>query len=210
MPESIESYAARLASAAGPDGRPVLEADGMTSWDVFPFEADGLRAKAIQPLADQEPGRMGDDPATCSLGGCPGEGSAGWSVVWSGDRWQVKVPPPSGLPMILVLEPLAHLDLTDLSDELAAEMGRLTVALAGAIETLPTVARCHVQRIGDGAVHLHLWFLGRPARLPQFRGSYNVVWDDIAPPIPVEVRDENAVFVVDRLIESAGGTRADG
>ena len=52
MPETIETYAARLAAAAGPDGRPVLDADGMVSWDVFPFEADGLRAKAFEPLAD--------------------------------------------------------------------------------------------------------------------------------------------------------------
>ncbi len=208
MPESIETYAARLAAAAGPDGRPVLDVDGMVSWDVFPFEADGLRAKAFEPLAEEEPGRMGDDPATCALGDCPGERSGGWQVVWTDDRWQLKVPPPSGLPSVLVLEPLAHVDLTELPDELAAEMGRLMVVIAKSVEALPTVARCHVMRIGDGAVHLHLWFLGRPARLPQFRGSYNVVWDDIAPAIPVEVRDENAAFVVDRLVAAYGGRRA--
>ena len=41
-PETLEDYAARLVEAAGADGRPVLAPDGLTSWDVFPFEADGV------------------------------------------------------------------------------------------------------------------------------------------------------------------------
>lgn len=206
-PETIEDYAARLTAAAGPDGRPVLAADGLTSWDIFPFEAEGLRVKPFEPLADEEPGRHGDDPAECMLGDCPAGPSPDWPVLWRNDNWQLKAAPPSGLPSVLALDPLAHHDLTDLPDALAAEQGRLLGAIAAAVESLPTVARCHVMRIGDGATHLHWWFLGRPARLPQFRGSFNTVWDDIAPPIPVEVRDANAAFVVDRLIESVGGAR---
>ncbi len=204
-PETLEEYAARLSASAGPDGRPVLAPAGLTSWDAFPFEAEGLRVKAFEAPVETEPGRMGEDPATCSLGDCPGPASPDWQVIWRDEHWQLKAAPPSGLPSVLAVEPLAHHDLVDLPAPLAAEQGRLLGAVAAAVEELPTVGRCHVMRIGDGAVHLHWWFLGRPARLTQFRGSFNVVWDDIAPPIPLEVRDANAAFVVDRLVATLGG-----
>lgn len=206
VPESPEDYAARIAAAAGPDGRLALSPDGMTSWDISPFEAEGLLVRPVGALAD-EPSRHGEDPSLCSLGDCPGEQTSKWPVLWRNDGWRLKAAPPSGLPSVLILEPRAHHDLTDLPDDLAAEQGRLLVAVAAAMEELPSVARAHVMRIGDGAVHLHWWFLGRPARMLQFRGSFNVVWDDIVPPIPVEVRDANAAFVVDRLIERVGGER---
>jgi hypothetical protein len=32
-----------------------------------------------------------------------------------------------------------------------------------------------------------------------------VVWDDFLPPVPVEVRDANAAFVVERLVADVGG-----
>ena len=35
----------------------------------------------------------------------------------------------------------------------------------------PSVGRCHVGRYGDGGAHLHPFFFGRPARMPQLRGS---------------------------------------
>ena len=206
-PETLEDYAARLVEAAGADGRPVLAPDGLTSWDVFPFEPDGLLVKPFDPPVEQEPGRHGEDPESCGLGDCPQPASGEWTVLWRNVGWQLKAAPPSGLPLVLSLEPLAHHDLVDLPDSMAADQGRLLGAVAAAMEELPSVARCHVMRIGDGAVHLHWWFLGRPARLPQFRGSFNVVWDDIPPPIPIEARDANAAFVADRLVATVGGHR---
>ncbi len=47
VPETLEDYAERLVEAAGPDGRPVLPHDGMTTWAVFPFEAEGLLVAAV-------------------------------------------------------------------------------------------------------------------------------------------------------------------
>ena len=65
--------------------------------------------------------------------------------------------------MVLILESRSHLDLGDLPNLLAAELGVMTVRLERAIRSLDEVAQVHVNRWGDGAAHLHLWFLGRPA-----------------------------------------------
>ena len=125
---------------------------------------------------------MGDDPAQCSLGGCPGATSGDWSVVWTDDVWQVKVPPPSGLPIVLVLEPLEHLDFTDLPDDRAAEMGRLMVSSAAADGG---ATDC---RAGAYSMQMGRWrgppapvFLARPTRLPQLRGTYQR-WTSSPPP----------------------------
>jgi hypothetical protein len=47
-PETLEDCAARLAEAAGADGRPVLAPD-LTSWDIVPFEAEGLLVTSLDP-----------------------------------------------------------------------------------------------------------------------------------------------------------------
>ncbi len=86
-----------------------------------------------------------------------------------------------------------------------ASSGRVQVALVRAVEALPSVARCHVIRVGDGGAHAHWWFMARPARMPELRGSFMVVWDDFLPPVPLEVRDANAAFVVERLVADLGG-----
>jgi hypothetical protein len=51
---------------------------------------------------------------------------------------------------MLVAQPLAHHDLADLPDELAAEMGVLLVHLTRAMEALPQVGRVHLAKWGDG------------------------------------------------------------
>src|SRR5262249_62025925 len=55
---------------------------------------------------------------------------------------------------------------------LAAELGVMTVRLERAIRSLDGVARVHVNRWGDGAAHLHLWFLARPYGRLQLRGTF--------------------------------------
>ncbi|MGL5819727.1 MAG: hypothetical protein ACRCYR_19360 [Phycicoccus sp.] len=198
-PESVETYAARVAAAQDAAGRLALDPGGVVTWDVFPFEADGLRLRPGPFLAAVEEPREGEDPATCP---CTSPASARlppWPVVWEDDDWRLKAAPPSGSPLVLILEPRRHVDVGDLPDDLAAAYGRLQVALVSAVEALPSVARCHVLRIGDGGAHAHLWFIARPARMPQLRGSFMVDWDDLLPPVPVEVRDANAAFVAARL-----------
>jgi hypothetical protein len=210
MPETVEDFAARVLAAQDGEGRLALDPTGVVGWDVFPFEAEGLLPKPGPVLADREEPRRGEDPTTCHcVEHAPG-GAPAFGIIWEDADWQLKAAPPSGSPLVLVVEPRRHLDVPDLPDELAAAFGRLQVALVSAVEALPSVGRCHVLRIGDGGAHAHWWFMARPARMPQLRGSFMVDWDDVLPPIPEEVRDANAAFVVDRLIERFGGRSARG
>ena len=201
-PESVEEFHARVAAAQSEDGRLPLDQAGMPSWDIFPFAADDLRVKPVEPLADAEPPRVGEEGGPeCH---CRTDDAGGWPVVWSDERWRLKAAAPSGSPIVLVLEPHEHVDVGDLSADMAAEFGVLTVELVRAVESLPSVARCHVSRWGDGGSHAHVWFYGRPARMPQLRGPYMAVWDDILPPVPVEVRDANVAAVVEHLRAALG------
>jgi hypothetical protein len=204
-PESAEDYYARIAAATASDGRLPVAVEEMPGWDIFPFEVDSLRMKPLQPLADVEPSRGGEDRATCWCAdpdAWPGSGAD--DVVWADDRWRLKAL-ESGLPVMLVLEPREHCDLTSVPDELAGEMGRLTVSLAAGVEGLPSVGRCHLAKYGDGGAHLHLFFLGRPARTPQLRGSPLLDWEENLPRVPREVALANAAHVVRALVDRRGG-----
>lgn len=200
MPESPEDYYARILSAADEKGRLPVAVTEMPGWDIFPFEVESLRLKPLNPLLEAEPARRGEAPAECW---CARAASPG-ALVWSNERWVVTVV-ESGLPLMLFMAPRAHHDLADLPDELAAELGQLTVALAGALEELPTVGRAHLARWGDGGAHLHVCFLGRPRRAGQFRGSPLLDWEENLPRVPASVTEENAAFVVARLVARAGG-----
>lgn len=204
MPESTEEFHARVLAAQSATGRLPLAEDGFTAWEPFPFEGE-LRVKVVTGLADEQP-RMGEDPDECWCASAETDPDD-WPVVWRDADWHVKVAPPSGSPVVLCLEPNRHLDLDQLDDDLAAGLGRLTVSLTRAIESLPSVGRCHIGRWGDGGAHAHVWFIARPARMPQLRGSFMALWDDLLPPVPVEVRDANVEAVVDRLLAERGGTR---
>jgi diadenosine tetraphosphate (Ap4A) HIT family hydrolase len=176
------STVARARAAAGADGR--LPLPELTGWDTFPFEGD-LHVKPLDDPVLPEPPRSGEDgPANCAI--CT-KGDDGY--VWVSDRWRLTVPiAPMPVPALL-LEPRAHLDLADLDDAMAAELGLLAVRLARAMEAEPGVGRAHVDRIGDGMAHLHVWFLARPAGLLQLRGSCLMDWLDVLPPMPADELD---------------------
>ncbi|WP_373319488.1 hypothetical protein [Rugosimonospora africana] len=106
--------------------------------------------------------------------------------------------------MVLILESRSHLDLGDLPNLLAAELGVMTVRLERAIRSLDGVARVHVNRWGDGSAHLHLWFLARPTGRLQLRGSFLSLWDEILPPIPESQWRENLALVAAWLAEFGG------
>ena len=59
------------------------------------------------------------------------------------------------------------------------------------VTALPDIGRVHVCRWGDGSAHFHMWFMARPARLPQLVGSFAAIWDDILPPLPEEIWSTN-------------------
>jgi len=169
------------------------------AWPSFPFEGD-LRIKPLEPVAETEPSREGEDAGECAA--CRAKDEA---YIWVSERWRVRaLDRPSGLPMVLILESRSHLDLGDLPNLLAAELGVMTVRLERAIRSLDGVARVHVNRWGDGAAHLHLWFFARPVGRLQLRGSFLSMWDDILPPIAEETWRENLALVAAWLAEFGG------
>jgi len=170
-----------------------------TRWPSFPFEGD-LRVKALDDPVDVEPPRKGEDPADCTACNAPDE-----AYIWVSDRWRVRaMDRPTGLPMVLILESRSHLDLGDLPNMLAAELGVMTVRLERAIRSLDDVARVHVNRWGDGEAHLHLWFMGRPHGRLQLRGTFLSLWDEILPPVPEAKWRENLALVAAWLAEFGG------
>lgn len=170
-----------------------------TRWPSFPFEGD-LRVKPLAPPVDVEPPRGGEDAADCVACQTPDE-----AYIWVSERWRVRaMDRPTGLPIVLVLECRSHLDLGDLPNLLAAELGVMTVRLERAVRSLDGVARVHVNRWGDGAAHLHMWFLARPYGRLQLRGTFLTLWDDILPVIPEHQWRENLGLVAAWLAEFGG------
>ena len=170
-----------------------------TTWPTFPFEGD-IRVRKLDPPVAEEPAREGEDPETCTACRTPDR-----DYVWVADRWRVRaLERPSGLPMVLILESRSHLDLGDLPNLLAAELGVMTVRLERAIRSLDGVARVHVNRWGDGSAHLHLWFLARPYGRLQLRGTFLSLWDDILPVMPEPQWRENLALVAAWLAEFGG------
>ncbi|MDR7280046.1 hypothetical protein [Catenuloplanes atrovinosus] len=170
-----------------------------TKWPSFPFEGD-IRVKQIDDPVEVEPSRKGEDSADCVACAAPDE-----AYIWVSDRWRVRaMDQPSGLPMVLILESRSHLDLGDLPNLLAAELGVMTVRLERAVRSLDGVARVHVNRWGDGSAHLHMWFLARPYGRLQLRGTFLSLWDAILPPIPEMQWRENLALVAAWLAEFGG------
>ncbi len=202
MPLTPEDFYANALNVADAEGRMPLSR--MTAWEIFPFEPDGLRCVPLREPEIPEPPRRGEGGSPCHSCAPIGQGE-----VWQDDRWRlITFAEPSGAPLVMMLLPKAHFDLIDLPDDLAGELGRLTVHIARAIEALPYVARAHVSRWGDGGAHLHVFFLARPEGFAQLRGTCFAVWDDLLPPTPRDVRDADAFSVARALETSYGGSAA--
>ncbi len=180
-----------------PHDSPILPE--FVNWPTFPFEGH-LRVKRVDAPAAEEPPRQGEDPSTCQA--CLASDDA---YIWVADRWRVRaLDRPTGLPIVLILESRSHLDLGDLPNLLAAELGVMTVRLERAIRSLHGIARVHVNRWGDGSAHLHLWFLARPFGQLQLRGTFLSLWDDILPAVPEAQWRENLAMVAAWLAEFGG------
>jgi len=169
------------------------------NWPSFPFEGQ-LSVKRLDPAVPVEPPRDGEDPESCDACNAPDD-----AYIWVSERWRVRaMDRPSGLPMVLILETRSHLDVGDLPNLLAAELGVMTVRLERAIRSLDGVARVHVNRWGDGAAHLHLWFLARPVGQLQLRGSFLSMWDEILEPVAEPQWREDLAHVAAWLGEFGG------
>lgn len=191
--------------AAAEDGR--LPRPAVSDRDIYPWESeDGVVVpKVLAAPGDEEP-RMGE-PGGAPCGAC--EGFAFARVVWEDEHWVLTARSgPTGLPIVLTLWTRQHLDVADLDDEHAAELGRIANRLVRIIEALPGIGRVHVNRWGDGSSHAHVWFFARPEGFAQIKGSYAVEWDDILPPGPSDVRDADLHTIATKLANWGGTARA--
>lgn len=198
MPYSPDEFYARALAHADDEGRLPLPEQSM--WEIFPFEHGNLRVKPFEAPVVPEPPRGGEDPADCWRCKNPGK-----DVVWSDERWVVSSwGEPLGLPFAAVLSPKAHLDLGDLDDTHAAELGLLTVRINRAVLALGNIGRMHVNKWGDGGAHLHVVYLARPLGLLQLRGSNLALWEEMLPRVPEDVAAAD-LRTVARALAAQGG-----
>jgi hypothetical protein len=163
-----------------PGGR--LPVPSYAAWPSFPYEGQ-LCVRRVADVVLPEPPRAGEGGVDC--GACA---AADDDYLWTDAEWRLRsTAEPTGLPVVLLLEPRVHADLHDLPVAVRRGMGDMLCRVEAAVTSLGGIARVHVSRIGDGAEHLHWWFMARPAGLVQARGSFAVEWDDVLPPRP---RDE--------------------
>ena len=160
-----------------------LRMPALQEWETWPFDGE-LSVRRLKPPVEREEARGGAGGVDCSRCAAPDD-----DFLWTNERWRLfGFEKPSGLPLVVLLEPRSHFaEPGDLPDELAAELGLLMARIERAIRSLGELGRVHVCRWGDGGEHLHWWFIARPARLPQLVGSFAAVWDDVLPPTPEKV-----------------------
>jgi hypothetical protein len=187
MPETPEEFYARAAGA--------LRTPPVETWESWPFQGPVL-PKPLEPPVEAEKARHGEGGADC--GPCS---AADEQYVWTNERWRLHpIDPPNGLPVVMLLESREHFTTPgELPDDLAAELGVLIGRLDRAISSLPGIGRVHVGRWGEGGAHLHIWFMARPAGMEQLRSSFAAIWDDVLPPTPDDVWQENIRLVVAAL-----------
>jgi diadenosine tetraphosphate (Ap4A) HIT family hydrolase len=187
VPETPEQFHARVAGS--------LHVPPVETWDTWPFDGD-LRVRELAPPVAEETPRHGEGGVDCGRCAAPDD-----RYVWTNERWRLfALDRPSGLPVVLLLEPREHYSSpAELPEELAAELGILIGRIERAICSVDGIGRVHILRYGEGGAHLHIWFMGRPARMEQFRSSFAAIWDDVLPPTPEDVWRENIAAVVAAL-----------
>jgi hypothetical protein len=180
MPESPQAFHAR-AQREGLRTPPVEE------WETWPFEG-AVTPKILAPPVEAEAARSGAGGVDCWSCGHGTDGS-----LWANENWLVRTTGgPTGLPFVCFLETRRHLDFHELDDELAAELGPMLLKVQRAVYEIGDVGNVHVCRWGDGSEHFHVWFMARPARIPQLAGSFAAIWDDVLPPLPHDLWQANA------------------
>lgn len=196
MPESAEEVYERIVAQVGRHGH--LPMPESASWDIFPWEVvDGAIVPKEIPPPSEEPERQGAEEIDPDR------------VVWEDERWVLTHPgKPSGLPIVLMLQPRDPEDAGEIDDDMASEMGRIINRLVRIIENLPHIGRVHVMRIGDGGSRLHVWFFARTQGLTNVLGSNAMEWDDIIPPGPEDVWRADLHTIADKLANWGGDARA--
>jgi diadenosine tetraphosphate (Ap4A) HIT family hydrolase len=161
-----------------PFGAPV-DRPQFLDWDISPIDGE-VRTRALEPPEIPEPPRTGVGGVNFHVCDRPRERN-----VWADADWTVSTTEgPHATPATLFLEPRDHHDLSDLPPHLAASMGVMITRVERAYRALGGIARVHMYRWGDGAEHLHLWFVGRPEGMLQLRGMAMPIWSTALPPTP--------------------------
>ena len=175
--------------------RGALRVPPVEEWESWPFQGQ-IVPRALEPPVEHEKPRHGEGGVDCGRCSTPDDRYA-----WTNERWRLwALDPPNGLPVVVLLEPREHFTTPgELPDGLAAELGILTARLDRAIMSVPGIGRVHVGRWGEGGAHLHIWFMARPAGMEQLRSSFAAIWDDVLPPTPDDVWQENIRLVVAAL-----------
>jgi hypothetical protein len=185
VPETPEAFWERAHGA--------LAAPPVEEWDSWPFAGPVTPRELRPPSAD--PPRHGEGGAGCRR--CE-QGLD--DALWFDDDWIVQgLNEPSGLPCVVLLHTREHLDFHELPDRLARDLGPLLIRVQQAVFAVGDVANVHVCRWGDGSEHFHMWFMARPARMPQLLGSFAAIWDDVLPPLPEDVWRANLAVVAREL-----------
>ena len=141
-----------------------LRTPHVEDWDSWPF-AGSVTPKTLRER-EPEPDRHGEGLRPC--GACD---KGDEEYIWTDERWRLQPTSPSGLPAVVLLEPRLHVDSPrDLPDDLLAEMGIMLARVERAVLAIDGVERVHILRYGEGAAHLHWWFInsvppGRPTEL---------------------------------------------
>ena len=196
---SDTSAARRLPACPAPHGSPLAGVDG-----------------ALRPAYRRSPEPPDDPPASlwhalrpaewlslpCAAGAVrrrlPRLLQARQEYLWTDEHWRLmSTREPGGLPVIVLLEPREHVSgPADLPEELARDMGVMLGRVERAVLSVGEIGKVHIGRWGEGAEHLHWWFIGRPAGMGQLRSSFAEIWDEVLPPTPQDVWDDNLARVV--------------
>ena len=182
MPETPQQLHDRAAGA--------LQMPPLDEWDSWPFEGS-LQPKQLRP-PEPEPRIAGQDGVDC-----PACLKADSEYLWSNERWRLLALEPGGLPVIVLLEPREHFaGPADLPEDLARDQGVMLGRVERAVLSVGGIERVHIGRWGEGAEHLHWWFIGRPEGQGQLRSSFAEIWDEVLPPTPADVWQANLERVV--------------
>jgi diadenosine tetraphosphate (Ap4A) HIT family hydrolase len=186
MPENADEIYARAA--------PALLRPPVQEWDTWPFVGP------VVPRALEQPGPERQRDGEGGPSDCPACAKSDGEYVWTDANWRLMATEPSGLPVVLMLEPRAHYDgPSDLPDELAREQGMMLGRVERAVLAVDGVARVHIGRWGEGLAHLHWWFIARPAGFAQLASSMAEIWSDVLPPTPEAIWNDNIARVVAAL-----------
>jgi diadenosine tetraphosphate (Ap4A) HIT family hydrolase len=189
MPETPQELHARAAAH--------LQVPPVDEWDSWPF-VGAIRPKELR-VPGEEIVRDGEGGVGCTACGKP-DGD----YFWTDDTWRMMALPGTGLPFVAIVEPRVHVDApSELDDAMAGRMGVMIARAERAVASLDGVGRVHIGRWGEGAEHMHWWFMARPEGLVQTASCFAVIWDDILPPVPEDVWAANVAHVKAAMEASA-------